>query len=80
MSLEEYRKLNESLQAIKKLQEALSQLKKIGNERQLTHWVQAHRDEFRKLSGEQLESLREKTEYDEEAWQEILRQLNKNDS
>lgn len=79
----EIRRLNEllkSLRELKGLQETLKTIKDINGQRKLlAQWIRDHREDFSHLSDEDLETLREKADYDKEAWREILRQLGEHD-
>ena len=65
MNFNEIRKLNELLKTIRNLK----------NHEEVLRWLRENKKSVRDMSEEDLEMLREHTDYDEEAWQEILREL-----
>ena len=64
-----------NFEELRRLSELMKHLKGIQKQQELLRWLQEHRELLRQMSPQDLEEVREKAEYDEEAWQEILRQL-----
>ncbi len=60
---------------LRRLTELLKTLKTLQSQREIIEWIQENKEYIRSMSPEQLEEIREKADYDEEAWQEILLQL-----
>lgn len=62
---------------IRRLTELLKMLKTLQSQQEILEWLRENKDLIRGMEPEQLEELREKTDYDEAAWEELLRQLMK---
>lgn len=60
---------------IRRLTELLKTLRTLQTQQEILEWLRENKEYIRGMAPEQLEEIREKADYDEEAWQEVLRQL-----
>ena len=78
MSYKEIRKIQKLLKTLRELNKLKQMLKKLKRGMQadeIGSWVKEHQADFAQLSDQDLQMLREKADYDEDAWQEIVRAL-----
>lgn len=71
-------KIQQALKAIhtvNKVREALKAVDDVRKAREMILWLKKNREIIRHLSPGELEHLREKAEYDKDAWEEIVREL-----
>lgn len=64
-----------NFEELRRITELLKLLKALKGQQEIVQWIEENKEVLRSLSPEELEDLREKADYDEEAWQEILKQL-----
>jgi len=60
---------------VRKLTNLLKMLKGVKNKQKMLSWLRENKDLLRSMNPQDLDLLRERAEYDEEGWQEILKGL-----
>ena len=78
MSFEALRKIQQVLKAaqeIRKIQQTLDSVREARRIEQMVQWFRANRELFKGMTRSDFESLREKTDYDEQSWERILCQI-----
>lgn len=60
---------------LRRLTELLKTLKTLQSQQEILEWLRENKEYVRAMEPAQLDELREKADYDKEAWEEVLRQL-----
>jgi len=60
---------------LRRLTELLKTLKTLQSQQEILEWLRENKEYIRAMEPAQLDELREKADYDKEAWEEVLRQL-----
>ena len=63
------------LQELKRLQEFLKGVRPESKEDEVEGWLREHRELFQGMSKQDLEQVREKADYDKDAWKRIVDEL-----
>jgi len=60
---------------LRRLTQLLKMLKTLHSQQEILEWLRENKEYIRSMEPAQLEELREKADYDKDAWEEVLRQL-----
>lgn len=60
---------------LRRLTELLKTLKTLQSQQEIMDWLRENKEYVRAMEPAQLDELREKTDYDKDAWEEMLRKL-----
>ncbi|GEM_PF-6496980 len=71
----DYNTLAMNFDRVRKLTNLLKMLKGVKNKQKMLSWLRENKDLLRSMNPQDLDLLRERAEYDEEGWQEILKGL-----
>ena len=83
MTPEEINRLNllrkvrelEKVKEIQKLQQMLKTVRDVKRQQKILKWLREHKEMLAHMKQSDLEEIREQADYDENQWQEILKQL-----